>query len=287
MTITVTRTAEIAEDRIVAGQAIAKAIPKRRNVAGKTVAAEEADLLMIMTMLMTDGEAAIQDQDAHPAKAVDGMEILRDILKLPNADGKIVVVEEAVLLMIMTMMKEDKGAIQDRDGLLIQIMTTMKEDKAAIQDRDGHLLQIMMMTMIEGKAIRDQDVHQEKAVDGMAIPRDIPKLLNAAGKTAVADEAVLLPIMMKGEEEVLQDQDPPAKAADGMAIRKDILKLQNADGKIVAEAATALLQTMIPELAVFHPGPEDHQSKAADGMVTLKDIQKRQKKAGETGNYPY
>jgi hypothetical protein len=190
----------------VAGMETTKVIQKQLKKAGKIAvdqAAREADHAMT-TMTIAAEEVPVADLAADLAMVMvaAGMVITKDIPKLQNVDGKVVVVlpaQEEVHVMKTTMM--------------------IVEEEALVVDHAAAPAMVMV-------------------ADGTVTTKVTQKLLNADGKAVAvlqaqeADREETM-MMMIAVEEVHAADHVMVTEEDGSVIRKVTQKLQNADGKAV------------------------------------------------------
>jgi len=175
----------------VDGLAILKAILKRPKKAGKTEAVEAA--VMMTTTIMDLPEAVpvivvvVAGEEAAVVK--DGLETLKDILKLPSVVGKTAMGQaqgarnhhaEAVQA---TMMTTAEAIVDREDGLAIRkvILKLLKEvgkTEVAVAARNHRGEAALGMTMM---TILVEEVAAVDKADGLETPKVIPKLLKEAG----------------------------------------------------------------------------------------------------------
>jgi hypothetical protein len=177
----------------VDGLEITKDIRKLQNADGKIVVAAEAVLTTTMILVATIQDVVVH-KDNHVVKVVAGLEILKDIQKHLNADGKVAKAEEVVLTMMMIVMDQETVHAVDHvvDHVVMAVAgMEITKDILKLQNVVGKavmvaavVVQETMMMMIAADLVLK--VVQEEAmdnVDGLVIHEATQKHQSAVGKT--------------------------------------------------------------------------------------------------------
>jgi hypothetical protein len=170
---------------------------------------------------------------ATPETDVAGMEIHKDMLKQQNADGKAVdmALPEAVMKIMMT----GGTAVLPETVITIMKMTTEEMGVAivALKDTTLHTVTMKIVAQIHVAVVTTMmmTIEDMDKGDGLAILKDIQRLLNADGKTeevtiaaAITTEVTVIVVTAAVTVVIMTIVLVMAEAVVGMVIQKGMLK---------------------------------------------------------------